>query len=150
MTKNAESPPMVDEGNTKIKDPSSSSPSDNSAAESTANTGRYKIHGTIASIDLIDVLFTIDPISPYVFEQKEEGSIKNFMIFVSSEDTTSNIRGARILKCKPYFKAPEKVDLGAIIALKNGREKVEFEVELQDGFDVEKDKIQITALKTMK
>ena len=150
MKNNARSTPKADEVKTKTEDPSPSSPLTNPAAKSAANTGRYKIQGTIASIDLMDMSFTIDPISPYMFEPKEEDSTKKFMIFVASEDKASNIRGARILKCKPYFKAPAKVDLGAIIALKNGREKVELEVELKDVFDAEKDKIRITAFMTVK
>lgn len=133
-----------------VEDAPSLAPSDNTSSNSGVKSVCYKTQGTIASIDLVQHSFTIDPISPYVFEQKEEDSTKRFMIFVSSEDTTNAIKGARILKCKPYFKAPGKVDLGAIIALKNGHEKVELEVELQDGFGVEKDKIQITALRTVK
>lgn len=153
MPKNAKSNTNVDEVKAKMGDQSSSSPLDKTSAASATNTVRYKTRGTITSIDLIGRSFKIDPISPYVFEQKKGENSEKFMIFVTSENKEKNIRDAWILKCNPYFKVPTDIDLCAIIALKNGREKIELEVEskdsLNDGsFDAENDKLQIASLKT--
>lgn len=92
-------------------------------------TTTYKTHGTIASIDLMNKSFTIDPISPYVFEQRKGDGSEKSIIFVSGEDGNSN-RNASIQTCNRAFKIPtgKGIDLGVIIALKNGREKIELKV----------------------
>lgn len=109
---------------------------------------RYKTQGTIASIDLMDKSFTIEPASPYAFEQKKGEGTEKFMLFV--EDKSSAIKEAKILTCKTYFKMKVDVDLCAMLALKNGREKIELEVELKDDFDAGRDKLQVESLKTIK
>ena len=151
--KNSESVPNEDGTKRKAEDQAAPSPLDNTSAASVVNTVRYKTRGTITSIDLIGRSFKIDPISPYVFEQKKGENSEKFMIFVTSEDKEKNIRDSWILKCNPYFKVPTDIDLCAIIALKNGREKIELEVEAKDSlkdesFDAENDKLQIASLKT--
>lgn len=126
------------------------------ATSANVSTCRYKTQGTIASIDLMCKSFTMDPISPYVFEQRKGDSMEKFMLFVLVDDKDNVIKSTKILTCKPDFKistnknTDKDVDLGALIALKNGREKIELEVELKDDFDAGKDKLQVESLKTIK
>lgn len=126
------------------------------AGSTNVSTCRYKTQGTIASIDLMDKSFTIDPVSPYAFEQKKGDGTEKSMLFVLVEEKGSAIKGAKmlsakVLTCKSGFKMSKKdIDLGAMIALKNGREKIELEVELKDDFDAGKDKLQVESLKTIK
>ena len=115
----------------------------------TSNNGSaclYKTQGTIASIDLMDKSFTIDPISPYVFEQGKGDSAEKFILFVSGEDSKSN-RKANVQIRNRVFKIPEEkgVDIGVIIALKNGREKIELKVKSLSGKNaLEVESIEIT------
>ena len=127
------------------------------ASGATSNNGsacRYKTQGTIASIDLMCKAFTIDPVFPYAFEQKKGDVTEKYILFVLVEDKDNVIKGAKILMRKPDFKISmdkdKDVDLGSLIALKNGREKIELEVELKDDFDTGKDKLQVESLKTIK
>lgn len=103
------------------------------ASSATSNNGsacRYMTQGTIASIDLMGKTFTIDPVSPYLFEQKKGDNTEKSIIFISeSEDKRNENRDAKMLASHQVFALPDKIDLGTIVALKNGRDKIELAVD---------------------
>ncbi len=111
------------------------------------STTTYKTRGTIASVNLTDKSFTIDPISPYVFEQRKGDGSEKFILFVSGEDGKSN-RNANVQTCNRAFEIPSKIgiDLAVIIALKNGREKVELKVTSLRG----KSSIKVASIEIIK
>lgn len=94
----------------------------------------YKTQGTISSINLMSKSFTIDPISPYVFEQRKGDGTEKFILFVSGEDCKI-ARNANVQIRNRAFAIPtvKGIDLGVIIALKNGREKLELKVKSLSG-----------------
>lgn len=105
-----------------------------SAGPTNVSTCRYKTQGTIASIDLMNKTFTIDPVSPYLFEQKKGDDTEKSIIFISeAEDKSGTCRDAKMLASHQVFALPDQIDLGAIVALKNGRDKIELAVASFDG-----------------
>lgn len=107
----------------------------NKGTKNSANKARhsvclYKTQGTIASIDLMSKSFTIDPISPYVFEQRKGDGTEKFILFISGDDCKSS-RNANVQIRNRAFKmsTANGIDLGLMIALKNGREKLELTVK---------------------
>lgn len=89
---------------------------------------RYTVQGTVSVVDLTKRTFTLDPVSPHVFEGKDvDGTSIKSVIFVNAVDKVG-----KIVECGKPFYIPHGIDLGAIIALKNGRDKVEISTSLEE------------------
>ena len=111
----------------------------------------YKTQGTIANIDLTTRSFSIDPIPPYVFEQKKKGVAEKSILFVPTcggNEDVGKILDAKIITSDCMFSGPKDVDLNALIALKIGGVKIELEAELAD--ENNKKKLTSQSLKTVK
>ena len=111
----------------------------------------YKTQGAIANIDLTTQSFSIDPIPPYVFEQKKKGVAEKSILFVSTrgdKEDEDAILDAKIMTSDCTFSRMKGVDLNTLIALKNGGIKIELEVELSGGKN--KKKLTPKSLKTVK
>ena len=129
----------------------SSAKSDANKPSDKPKSPSYKTQGIIANIDLIDGAFSIDPIPPYVFEQKMKGISEKSLLFVPTcgdNEDEGVIVDAKIVTGDCMFSTPNGVDLNALIALKNGGVKIEVEVELT-GREKEK-KLAPQSLKTVK
>lgn len=121
-------------------------------AHNSRKTSVYRTQGIITSISLMDKTFTIEPISPYVFELKKGDGTEKNTLFVLAEDKDSAFKEAKILTGRQDYEIPKKIDLGAIIALKNVREKIELEAELNVGLIEGRDKlkVKVKSLSTLK
>lgn len=117
-------------------------------------TCRYKTQGMIASIDLMNKTFTIDPVSPYLFEQKDGDNTEKSIIFISEAgDKSGTCRDAKMVTSHHVFALPDQIDLGAIVALKNGRDKIELAVDSFDGtvnVVTKENTLDVTSLKVTK
>lgn len=126
---------MSEENNEKAKTVSTSAV----VAAADVSVDTYVIRGTIKSIDLMERTFIIEPIPPYVFEKAgKDGPSEKLLLFVSKNERP--IIEARIAKRDRDFKLKDEnlFDVGTIVSLKTGREKVEIGVSASSfgsGFD---------------
>jgi len=138
-------------GSAKKEKAPSSANSDANKPSGKPKSPSYKAQGIIANMDLTARSFSIDPIPPYVFEQKKKGVAEKSILFVSTrgdKEDEGTILDAKIITSDCMFSTPKGVGLNALIALKNSGVKIEIEVELAGGENEKK--LAPQSLKTVK
>lgn len=138
-------------GSAKNEKVPSSANSDANKPSDKPKSPSYKTQGIIANMDLTARSFSIDPIPPYVFEQKKKGVAEKSILFVSTrgdKEGEDAILDAKIMTSDCSFSRMKGVDINTLIALKNGGIKIELEIELSGGKN--KKKLTPKSLKTIK
>ena len=104
--------------------------STNAKTEPTEATAKpFVIRGTIRTIDLLRKSFTLEPISPYVFEKTgDDGSSEKYALFIRDNDNSQ--MEARLVKRDQTFKLKGggALNIAVIVSLKTAREEIEVGV----------------------
>ena len=115
-----------------------------SAASVAKVVPQYTIQGTVSVVDLTQRSFTLEPESPYIFENMGvDGVLKKSAVFLNV-----NNKEAKIVECEKAFSIPHCIDVGAIITLRNGRDKIEIKTSFEE--DDGNRCIKVESLKTVK
>ena len=104
----------------------------------------YYTEGTIKNVIVVgeDVIFTLEPTTPYVFEKKnDDGSTERYLLFVEEIDDSSKNKAplmAKIIDAKCKFKALGSSCFHSLIIAKANRMRMKIKV-----LDIKPDLIDI-------
>ena len=95
----------------------------------------YQCEGYIKEVKITkdDVIFTLEPTAPYLFEnKKDDGSTERCLLFV---DNDKNPSAAKIITAGYEFVAPKPADFHSLIIAKANRLKVRI-IICDDSIDI--------------
>lgn len=106
----------------------------------------FVIRGTIRTVDLMNQSFALEPIPPYAFEKADDnGSPEKYLLLVKSDKAPIEARFVT-RDCSFKLEGESSRNLGVIVSLKTGREKVEVGVSASS-FDVDGKELVVSTIK---